>query len=157
MGSSQPAELRLAAQGTFSVHREGISLEELPGSEGAVSALPLVGRGRELAMIEERLAPAADRGGALLVRGPAGVGKSAFLQATLCYAADRGLLTLTTDGSPAEAQLPFASLHRLLRPLLGDLGRLPAPQRQAIQAAFGLDDTAAADFFLIALASLELL
>ena len=122
-----------------------------------MSALPLVGRSRELAIIEERLAHAADRGGALIVRGPAGVGKSAFLQATLCYAADRGLLTLTTDGAPAEAQVPFASLHRLLRPLLGDLGRLPVPQRQAIQAAFGLDETAATDFFLIALASLELL
>jgi len=92
-----------------------------------------------------------------VVRGEAGMGKSALLQAARRRAVDHGLATLMTAGFQSEAHIAFAGLHRLLRPVLGSLDRLPGPQRAAIQAAFGLREAAAPDLFLIALASLDLL
>ena len=76
------------------------------------------------------------RSGVLVLRGEAGVGKSALL----AYAGDRavGVTVLRAAGVEAEVELPFAALHQLLRSLLGRLGRLPAPQAGALQAAFGL-------------------
>ena len=56
-----------------------------------------------------------------------------------------------------ESHLPFAGLHQLLQPLLAQLDILASPQRAALEAAFGLTDSAAPDRFLIALASLDLL
>jgi DNA-binding CsgD family transcriptional regulator len=122
-----------------------------------MSAQALAGREHELALLEERLMMAGDRGGALVVCGDAGMGKSALLQAARRSAVDHGLATLMTAGYQSEAHIAFAGLHRLLRPILGSLDRLPGPQRAAIQAAFGLCEAAAPDFFLIALASLDLL
>jgi len=117
----------------------------------------LVGRARELASLEERLARIGAGGGALLIRGEAGVGKSALLGAARRIADERGMATLTTIGIQSETHLAFAGLHQLLRPALSALDGLPAPQRAAVQAAFGLTNAEAPDFFLIALAALDLL
>ena len=57
----------------------------------------------------------------------------------------------------AESHLPFAGLHQLLRPLLGEVGELPDPQRDALLTAFGMTRAPAPDRFLIALAALDLL
>jgi hypothetical protein len=122
-----------------------------------MSGLPLVGRGRELTFLEKRLVHLRERGGALVVRGEAGVGKSALLDAVRAGAAEHGLAMLATSGFPSEQHVAFAALHRLLRPVLPAQNRLPGPQRSALEAAFGLDSAAAPDFFLIALASLGLL
>ena len=119
--------------------------------------LALPGRERELGLIEDLLAQVGDRGGALVVRGEAGVGKSALLDAARRLASARGLAVLATSGVQSEAHLPFAGLHQLLRPGLARLERLPEPQRAAMRAAFGMTDAAAPDFFLIALAALDLL
>src|SRR5580693_9184489 len=100
---------------------------------------------------------AGDQGSAFVVRGEAGIGKSALLEAARRSAFDSGTATLMTAGFQSEAHIAFAGLHRLLRPVLGSLDRLPGPQRAAIQAAFGLREAAAPDLFLIALASLDLL
>ena len=54
-------------------------------------------------------------------------------------------------------RLPFAGLQQLLQPLLAQLETLSPPQRAALEAAFGLVDSAAPDRFLIALATLDLL
>ena len=122
-----------------------------------MASLALAGRDRELALIDDHLALVGESGGALVVRGEAGVGKSALLEAARHHAIDRALGVLTTQGFQSEAHIPFAALHRLLRPILGGLERLPAPQRAAAEAAFGRHETTAPDFFLIALATLELL
>lgn len=119
--------------------------------------LGLVGRERELDALAALVDGIPDRGGALVVRGDPGVGKSTLLAAAQARAADRGVAVLATSGVEAEAHLPFAGLHQLLRPARPELGRLPRRQREAIEAAFGLADVAAPDFFLIALATLELL
>jgi DNA-binding CsgD family transcriptional regulator len=62
-----------------------------------------------------------------------------------------------TTGFGVEADLPYAGLHALLRPVVDRLDRLPAPQRAAISGAFGLADGSAPDRFLIGLAALGLL
>ncbi|MER5783805.1 AAA family ATPase [Streptomyces mobaraensis] len=95
------------------------------------------------------------RSHALVLRGPAGVGKSALLQ-HLADHAGPGVRVLSTVGVESEAELPFAALHQLLRPLLGSADVLPPPQSAALRSAFGMD-TAPADRFLVALAALTLL
>src|SRR5262245_26210693 len=86
----------------------------------------LIGRDRELRTLAE-LVEAATRagGGALLVRGEAGIGKSSLLEAARAHAETSGHQTLTTTGIESESRFPFAGLHQLLRPVLDEIGRLP--------------------------------
>ena len=76
------------------------------------------------------------RAGTLLLHGEPGVGKSALLE-DLVATAGSDVRVLRAQGVESEAPLPFAALHRLLRPVLGILDRLPAPQARALRAAFG--------------------
>src|SRR5215831_5657181 len=97
----------------------------------------LYGRHQECAAVDRLLRTAREgHSGVLVLRGEAGLGKSALL----AYAAGRarGMTMLRAAGVEAEVELPFAALHQLLRPLLDRLGQLPAPQAAALQAAFGL-------------------
>ena len=72
----------------------------------------------------------------LVVRGEAGAGKSALLDHAAGQAT--GMVVLRSAGVESEAELPFAALHRLLRPVLGLTGRLPGPQAAALGGALGL-------------------
>jgi DNA-binding CsgD family transcriptional regulator len=117
----------------------------------------LVGRDDDLSLLHDLVDHATERGGALVVRGEAGIGKSALLAAAGRRARARDMLVLTTSGVQAEAHLPFAGLQLLLRPIWEGLDGLPAPQRAAVLAAFGMTDVAAPDPYLIALATLNLL
>jgi DNA-binding CsgD family transcriptional regulator len=105
----------------------------------------------------DRLLEAA-RGGesrALVVRGEPGVGKSALLEC----AAERasGCRVARAAGVQSEMELPFAGLHQLCAPMLDRIGHLPAPQRDALDTAFGLMNGTAPDRFLVGLAVLALL
>jgi DNA-binding CsgD family transcriptional regulator len=116
----------------------------------------LLGRRSERAALD--LLVSAVRAGesqALVVRGEAGVGKSALLQ----YLAERaeGCRILHVIGVEAEMELAFAALQQLCAPLLDRLERLPAPQRDALATAFGLRAGEAPDRFLVSLAVLSLL
>ncbi|MFC8528528.1 AAA family ATPase [Nocardia sp. NPDC057227] len=112
----------------------------------------LLGRAAELARIDALLAAArAGRSGALVLRGEAGIGKTALLE----YAAAAGLPTVRGAGIESEAELPFAALHLLVRG--ADLGALPPRQRAALDGAFGLAEQDPADRMLIGLAVLSLL
>ncbi|QNN51836.1 ATP-binding protein [Nocardioides mesophilus] len=96
----------------------------------------LRGRDAERAAIAALLDGArAGSGGALLVRGVAGVGKSTLLADAVDAAS--GLRVLRTSGVESESPLAFAALQRLLRPLRGRLDTLPAPQHAALGAALG--------------------
>src|SRR5580693_1510792 len=95
------------------------------------------------------------RGGALVVRGEAGMGKSALLEYVAGAAAD--MRVARAAGVESEMELAFASLHLLCAPLLDRLERLPGPQRDALGVAFGLRDGAAPDRFMVGLAVLTLL
>ena len=117
----------------------------------------LFGRERELRVIEEQLDSVSDRGSALLVRGEAGVGKTAILEAAKSRAAAREMPLLAATGVPSETNLPFAGLYELLRPIVERTERLPGPQQGALRAAFGLADVPATELFLIALGALDLL
>jgi DNA-binding CsgD family transcriptional regulator len=95
------------------------------------------------------------RGRALVVRGEAGVGKSALLEYAAGTAA--GMRVTRAAGVESEMELAFASVHQLCAPLLDRLEGLPGPQRDALEIAFGLRDGAAPDRFLVAVAVLTLL
>jgi DNA-binding CsgD family transcriptional regulator len=119
-------------------------------------AAPLLGRGREQTFLTSVLDEIAVRGRALLVRGEPGIGKSRLLAETARAAQERGMLVLTTVGVQSEAQLPFAGLHQLLRPVRGGVADLPPVQRAALNAAFGLTDEVVPEHFRIAMAVLDL-
>src|SRR6516162_5965568 len=104
----------------------------------------------------ERLLQEADEhaGGAVILHGGPGIGKTAVVAAVEARAAARGMRVLATTGVPSETNLPFAGLHQLVRPLLGGLNRLPAPHREALEAAFGMSAESTPDRFRIALAAL---
>src|SRR4051812_34709265 len=108
----------------------------------------LAGRRTECARLDHLLAEAQlGRSAGLVLRGEAGIGKSALLG----YAAERadGRRVLRATGVEWEMELPFAGLHQLCAGLLDGLGRLPAPQRDALATAFGLSSGEQPDRFLV--------
>ena len=117
----------------------------------------MLGRDRELGVVAGLIATATAGGGALLIHGDTGIGKSALLERAVGMAHADGIRVLRTTGVRTEANLPFAGLHQLLRPILTGLDALPKPQYTALGVAFGLVEGAAEDPFLIALATLTLL
>ena len=91
----------------------------------------------------------------LVVRGEAGIGKSALLAYLVGAAPD--LTVVRAVGVESEMELAFASLHQFCVPMLDRLERLPAPQREAFEIVFGLTQGPAPDPFLVGLAVLSLL
>jgi DNA-binding CsgD family transcriptional regulator len=122
-----------------------------------VQRLPaLSGRATERARLEQLLtAVRAGQSAALVLRGETGIGKTALLD----YVAARseGDRVLRALGVESEMELPYAALHQLCAPLLDGLERLPPPQRDALDTAFGLHSGARPDRFLVGLAVLSLL
>ena len=99
----------------------------------------LHGRVRELARTAQLLdAARSGEGGALVVLGDPGTGKTALLTGVLDEASpDMGVLR--TQGIESEAPLAFAALQRLLRPLMPLAEALPAQQARALRVAFGME------------------
>jgi DNA-binding CsgD family transcriptional regulator len=91
----------------------------------------------------------------LVIRGEAGMGKTALLRYVARQAA--GFRVAQISGVEAEMELPFAGLHQLCAPMLSQLDSLPGPQQNALRVAFGLASGDAPDRFLVALAALSLL
>jgi AAA ATPase domain len=114
----------------------------------------LLGRDRELERLCGMIDQIRRRGGALVVRGEAGIGKSALLEAVVERARAQGAVVVTTTGTQSEARLAFGGLHQLLLPFLDRMGQRPDPQRKALDVAFGLSEGDAPDVFLIGLATL---
>ena len=79
----------------------------------------LFGRDDELVRLYGIVEELRDHGGAFVIRGEAGIGKSTLLAAASERAHALGLTVLTANGVESEAQLPFAGLHQLLLPALG--------------------------------------
>ena len=116
----------------------------------------LAGRGTECARLDQLLGDARlGQSSVLVLRGEAGIGKSALLE----YAAERaeGSRVLRAVGVEWEMELPFAGLHQLCAGLLDGRERLPEPQSNAIATAFGLSPGPQPDRFLVGLAVLSLL
>ena len=120
------------------------------------SASALVGRSHECAAIDRLLEDAAaGQSGSLVVRGEAGMGKSAML----AYATERAdaIRVLRATGVEAEADLAFAGLHGLMWPIADRLPQLPEPQRDALAAALGVAAGEGRDRFLVCAGALSLL
>lgn len=95
------------------------------------------------------------RGRVLVLRGEAGVGKSALLDHLRSRAAD--FRVEQASGVESEMELPFAALQQLCAPMLDLSATLPEPQRAALETALGLAEGTAGDRFLVGLAVLSLL
>src|ERR687895_661921 len=116
----------------------------------------LWGRDQECTLLDE-LVSSVRRGDSrsLVLRGEAGIGKTALLEYLIESASDLSVARAT--GVESEMELAFASLHQLCAPLLERLEQLPAPQRDALRIVFGLSAGPAPDPFLVGLAVLSLL
>ena len=117
--------------------------------------MTLLGRAVECAVFDHLIDDL--RGGesrSLVLRGEAGIGKSALLEHLVASASD--LTVERAMGVESEMELAFAGLHQLCGPMLDRLERLPVPQREALEIVFGLTAGAAPDRFLVALATLSL-
>jgi DNA-binding CsgD family transcriptional regulator len=128
-----------------------------PETESDAARLQLFGRASEQRQLEALVEELPQHGGAVLVSGEPGIGKSALVASARAFAAARGMRVLTVTGVEPEAKLAFAGLHQLLQPVLGHVGQLAPPQREAMLAAFGKTEAVAPDLFLIALGALELI
>jgi hypothetical protein len=139
---------------TLPVEETGIELASTRADSRVAERL---GRDDELAQLYGLIDGIGRRGGALVMRGEAGIGKSALLDAAAGRARERGVTVVSATGVPSEARFAFAGLHQLLVPFLDARDLLPRPQRRALETAIGLGDGDAPDPFLVGLAVLGLL
>jgi hypothetical protein len=115
----------------------------------------LLGRRSECATLDELVgALRSGKSRALVIRGEAGVGKSALLSYLVEHAA--GCRVVRAAAVQSEMELPFAALHQLCAPVLDHLERVPEPQRDALSTAFGMRAAPPPDRFFVGLAVLSL-
>jgi DNA-binding CsgD family transcriptional regulator len=127
----------------------------MAGARSAAEVPLLRGRGDERAVLDGVLEDSrGGRSGVLVLRGQAGIGKTALLEHAIASASDVTLLRAV--GVESEMELAFAALHQLCAPIDDFVDRLPAPQREALDITFGVSAGAAPDRFLVALATLSL-
>jgi DNA-binding CsgD family transcriptional regulator len=120
------------------------------------SGTPLLGRRAECAVLDDLVVSVADAHSSVLVlRGEAGIGKTALLE----YAVERaaGFQVARVAGAESELELAFGGLHQLCLPFFDRLDDLPPPQREALGTAFGLSEGTPPDRFFVGLAVLNLL
>src|SRR3954462_1579636 len=116
----------------------------------------LLGRADECAVLDGLVADIRrGQSRSLVLRGEAGIGKTALLKYLVESASD--LTVARAVGVESDMELAFASLHQLCGPMLHRLQRLPAPQRQALEVVFGRSSGAAPDRFLAGLGVLSLM
>src|SRR6185312_4291788 len=112
-----------------------------PGNSGSRGMI--VSRAAELSRLDDLLtALAGGEGGALVVRGESGIGKTTLLE-TLAARAGDAVTVIRAWGAETEAELTFAALADLLDPVLDDLAVLPEPQAAALRGALALGRAAA--------------
>jgi DNA-binding CsgD family transcriptional regulator len=127
----------------------------MTGANGGARGGLLVGRDAERALIAARLADR-EAGTAILVRGPAGIGKTALIDEAVRQAGPSRRI-LRTVGSSPETGMAMAGLYQLLQPLLSLAQLIPEPRRAALRIAFGLTVGVPPEPFALAAATLDLL
>jgi DNA-binding CsgD family transcriptional regulator len=116
----------------------------------------LQGRRNECEVLDRQLQRVrAGQSAVQVLRGEAGVGKTALLAYVAEQASECRIARVA--GVESEMELAFAGLHQLCAPMLDGLEALPGPQQDALRIAFGMQDGAAPDRFIVALAILSLL
>ena len=124
----------------------------------AVSQVPLVGRDRELAVLRSFVADAAaGRGGALVVTGVPGIGKSVLLDVVAQEAGDARARVLRASGVEFEADIAFSGLNQLVLPLSQTVRALGPRRGKALAVAFGFDDAAVVERVAVADATVALM
>ena len=117
----------------------------------------IVSRAAELSRLDDLLAAlAGGEGGALVVRGEAGIGKTTLLEALAVRAGD-AVTVIRACGAETEAELTFSALADLLDPVLGELAALPEPQAAALMGALALGPPAPGDRLAVCVATLGVL
>ena len=119
--------------------------------------MTLVGRDLEIKHLAELIDGIGRRGGALLVTGEAGIGKSALLAEVRALTTTSRTRALTAVGVESERHLPWSGLHQIIHPIRAGIENLPGPQRKALRAALGMSDETVPDNYLVGLAVLTLL
>src|SRR6185437_4998796 len=150
------------AAGIAAATRKGVARHrrlELGMGEGAAIAAGLYGRASELATIDEVVVDASSgRSRALVLQGPAGIGKSALLGYAAAAGTAAGVRVLRCRGVESEAELAFAALHQLLPSGLVDFEALPDSQLRVLRGALGMDSAAPdGDQLMVGLAVLSAL
>ena len=120
-------------------------------------ATALIGRDRELEILERFLEQAAAEGGAFLLVGEPGAGKTALLDAAADAAEETGIRVLRAAGVEFEADLAYSGLHQVLLPVFGQFERLGATHRDALNVALGYGDGPPPDRLLVSTATLTVL
>ncbi|GAA5031403.1 ATP-binding protein [Streptomyces siamensis] len=120
------------------------------------TAHPLIGRDQDLERIRYLLG-FGTTGGALLLSGEAGVGKTAVLDALAEAARAQGTQVLRAAGVEFEANCSYSGLNQILFPFQGALGELQAPFRDALRVALGFESGAPPEQLMVSNAVLLLL
>ena len=116
----------------------------------------LIGREGECAAIDRLLDEAGHgRSGALVIRGEAGIGKSALLEYAVARAGDARIVRAL--GVETESEFAFSGLHELVRPLFDRLGELPPVQAAALRGALALAEAQGVGRLYVGAATLSLL
>jgi DNA-binding CsgD family transcriptional regulator/tetratricopeptide (TPR) repeat protein len=137
--------------------------QQLAGQTTVVGGWPgigrpeaLRGRSRECALLDDVISTVCrGESRSLILRGEAGIGKTALLEHLINSAAT--MTVAHAAGVESEMELAFAGLHQLCKPLLKHLERIPPPQHQALETVFGMGAGPPPDRFLVGLAFLSLL
>ncbi|WP_399895873.1 ATP-binding protein [Streptomyces sp. BBFR51] len=117
----------------------------------------LIGRDRDLKFVRSFFNDSAVQGGALLLSGEAGVGKTALLDAVASAATQDGARVLRAGGVQFEADISYAGLNQLLVPLFDAFDALDPVHRDALRVAVGIGGGPSPDRLLTSTAVLLLL
>lgn len=120
-------------------------------------AATLIGRDRELEILARFLEHAAADGGAFVLVGEPGAGKTALLDAAADAAKEASTVVLRAAGAEFEADLAYSGLHQVLLPVFGQFERLGATHRDALNVALGYGDGPPPDRLLVSTATLTVL
>ena len=120
-------------------------------------AAALIGRDRELEILARVFEQAAAEGGAFLLMGEPGAGKTALLDAAAEAAEEAGTGVLRAAGVEFEADLTYSGLHQVLLPLVGQFERLAAAHQDALNVALGYGEGPPPDRLLVSTATLTVL
>jgi DNA-binding CsgD family transcriptional regulator len=133
----------------------GPQLDERPGGERPAGRL--VGRDAEVARLRAFVAAARTNGGAMLLTGEPGVGKTELLDAAAALASEADAQILRAAGIQFEAGMSFSGLNQVLLPLLDALPELPALHQDALNVALGFGEGAPPSRLVVSNAALVLL
>lgn len=119
--------------------------------------MAMIGRSDEFEAIKAAAGGARQRGGALVVEGEAGIGKTTLLAEVARWGAADGFTVLSCAGVQSQIKVGYGAVHELLHPIINHAGALPEHQRRVLLGAFGLAEPIDADPLLIGVAMLGLI